>query len=81
MPPESQLCQHGLVGFCADCPPARKAIGEVFGVRHAYATGRICRRLRPDGSLDWVTSHLTKWGARRAAERYIRTGKVTGFRP
>lgn len=51
------------------------------GIHSARVKGRTVWRTKPDGSLDWVTAHLTKWGARRAAAIYERTGRVRGVRP
>lgn len=76
------LCPHGLVGFCPDCPPDRiDTTADVTGAPTARVKGRTVWRTKMDGSLDWVTNHLTKRGARRAADLYERTGRVKGFRP
>lgn len=76
------MCQHGLAGFCPDCPPRGHTIGEIRGARSARVKGgKLVERVREDGSLDWYTTHLTKRGARRAAALYERTGKVRGMRP
>lgn len=74
-------CPHGLVGFCADCAPPFHVVGDIIGPPSARVRGHYVWRTKANGSLDWVTLHLTKWGARRAAARYIRDGKVKGFRP
>lgn len=74
-------CTHGLLGFCPDCAPQRHVVGTVRGVRAAEARGRTVWRYRENGSLDWVTNHWTKRGARRAARLYEQTGKVKGLRP
>ncbi|MEA2495764.1 MAG: hypothetical protein QOJ29_3675 [Thermoleophilaceae bacterium] len=39
------------------------------------------RRVKVGGALDWFTWHLTRRGARRAADLYVRTGRVKGIRP
>lgn len=53
---------------------------EVYAAPYAEVRGRHVWRWKPAGALDWVTVHLTKWGARRAAARYLRDGKVKGLR-
>jgi hypothetical protein len=74
-------CPHGLVGFCPDCAPPVLVVGDLVGPPSVRVRGREVWRTKADGSLDWVTTHLTKWGARRAARRYLHDGKVKGFRP
>ncbi len=59
-----------------DAAPRRHAIGELRGPRAATVEGRTVTRYREDGAFDWYTMHWTKWGARRAAALYERTGKV-----
>jgi hypothetical protein len=41
----------------------------------------VVERRREDGALDWFTWHLTRRGARNAAELYLRDGTVRGIRP
>lgn len=41
----------------------------------------VVRRAARDRSLGWHTWHFTRWGARRAARLFERTGKTRGFRP
>ena len=41
----------------------------------------VVRRQKRDYSLGWHTWHFTRWGARRAARRFERTGKTRGFKP
>lgn len=77
----SGSCPHGLVGACPDCPPQGRVVGQSFGPRAARVRGREVWRYREDGSFDWVTTHLTKRAARRAADLYERTGEVRGPRP
>lgn len=77
------ICVHGLVGVCPDCPPRSfdASSGKPVGLRFARVKGRTVERVREDGFLDWYTVHLTKWGARRSARLYERTGLVRGMRP
>lgn len=73
-----------------DKRPERIAVGagEIVGPRAAQVkrsprgeSGRwCCWRTKEDGSFDWVTWHLSKRAARRAARLYERTGKVRGRR-
>lgn len=74
-------CPHGLVGFCADCRPPVFVVGDVIGPPSVRVRGHEVWRTKADGSLDWVTRHLTRWGARRAARAYLRSGEVKGRRP
>jgi len=89
-PSHSDTCRHGLVGLCPDCPPARIDVSagtDDVGAPWAAVLRKrdwpwvVVRRTKMDGSMDWVTWHLTRWGARRAVERYRRTGQVRGIRP
>jgi hypothetical protein len=79
---EDEMCPHGLVGFCPDCPPRSFTVGEeAVGPRSAVVKGKTVMRTKEDGSLDWATVHFTKHGARRAARLYEQEGIVKGFRP
>ena len=81
------MCPHGLVGFCPDCRPEAQVIGEVWGapratVRQHREDGMVVvQRIAPEGHYGWFTFHLTRWGARRAARAYERTGRTFGRRP
>lgn len=82
------MCVHGMVEFCPDCPPERMSVCEPdTAAPHAHVMRKrewpwvVVRRYKADGSLDWFTWHLTRWGARRAVALYLRTGEVKGIRP
>jgi hypothetical protein len=87
--PDAMICPHGIVGgYCPDCATGRLDTRDPLHgapsarVRRAREEGRvIVERRKPDGSFDWFTAHWTRWGARRAAARYLRDGKVVGRRP
>lgn len=65
----------------AKAEQGRAARGNKTPLRDARVHGREVIRTRSDGWMDWATVHLTKRGARRAADLYIRTGQIKGRRP
>ena len=81
------MCPHGLADYCPDCPPERFTCGKDMAAPSARVRRKregpwvVVQRMKADGSFDWFTWHLTRRGARRAVELYMRTGKVKGIRP
>lgn len=86
---DAEMCTHGLVGFCPDCRPGRLEVGcddDVAAPHAAVKRNRdglfvVVQRTKSNGAFDWFTYHLTRRGARRAVDAYMRTGKVKGLRP
>lgn len=81
------LCAHGMAGYCPDCRPERFVIGETMVAPSARVQRKrqglwwVVQRVRSDGAYDWFTYHLTRRGAQRAADRYVKTGQVKGWKP
>lgn len=83
----SDLCPHGMAGYCEDCPPERFSIGHDLAAPSAAVRPKregfwvVVERTTAHRTYDWFTWHLTRRGARRAVALYLRTGKVKGIRP
>jgi hypothetical protein len=82
------LCVHGLAGGCPDCVPTFADSNDPLqGAPTAWVREKreegwvVVHRQNADGTLGCATWHFTRWGARRAARLFERTGKTRGFKP